>query len=783
MSVQDSSLEWEPGRLLAEPFRLAAFASLLGLTLAYLHVFRTATATVGTTDRLFLVVLAAGVLAVGLAGFADTRTAGIIAGVGFAVGMGYYATNVAGAWALLLSVEGLIRNTLALMTGYSILTIVAVDLWAISVAPWPVFLSWYLAVRRRYAASAGVGLAALLFFVLTGDAGIMLTLVGVLAAAATVGFGELARQGASIAEIDLLAILFALMLITSLSVSVIPGGGAAPINPHPEGLAGVSTEDALIRGDGQVRVTGQPSLDPTVRFTIEADEGENWRVDAYDRYTGDGWIQSGEDVDFAGADEPPNATHEQMGVTVEFDGVQAMPAHWAATRVSGVSGIDQSPADGLSASEPLAADDAYIVESARPDPEANLSAAGADYPDHIEERYTQLPESTPERVGALTEQIVEDADSPYEAAQRVEHYIMETNEYNLSVDPPSGDIADAQLFERDAGYCTYFATTMAVMLRTQDIPTRMVTGYSTGDSVDENTWVVRGMNAHAWVEVYVPEVGWVSFDPTPSDAYNEARQERLEEARSAGTEQVDTEETEADDDMEFDADDMPEIDEPTGNETTGEIQPGSAVRGDEFVCDDPTVYTRGVLSEDEVYGLCDEDQIEAMHGIHPEGPMAPDQRDRADFSFEGIDVANVSDDTQADDEPTLPPVEHLALLFALIIGGVASIRHGDVPRRVRRSASLRWQGRHETNDDAVMRAWDRIEGALEEECDPRRPGESVRGYVERLERSHDIDDRMDRVVDAYEIARYADESVDDWEAGTIVTIADEHAGRAIPFGR
>ncbi len=783
MSVQESSVGWESVETLVDPMRIGAFVSLLGLTLAYLQVFRTATATVGTTDRLLVVVVLAGVLAVLLAGLTDVRTAGIIAAVGFTVGMGYYAMNVAGAWALLMSAEGLLRNTLALMTGYSILTIVAVDLWAISVAPWPVFLSWYLAVRARYAASAGVGLAALLFFVLTGDAGTMLTLLGVLGAAGTVGFGELARQGASIGEIDLLAILFALMLITSLSVSVIPGGGAAPINPHPEGLAGVSTEDALLRGDGQVRVTGQPSLDPTVRFTIEAEEGENWRVDAYDRYTGDGWIQSGEDSDFTGAEEPPNAVYEQIGVNVEFDGVQAMPAHWAATDVSGVAGIDQSPADGLSAAAPLAEGDAYIVESARPDPSTNLSAAGTEYPSHIEERYTQLPETTPERVTALTDQIVEPAESPYEAAQRIEHYIMETNEYNLSVDPPSGDIADAQLFERDAGYCTYFATTMAVMLRTQDIPARMVTGYSTGEAVDENSYVVRGMNAHAWVEVYFPEVGWVSFDPTPSDAYNEARQERLSEARSAGAERVDTDATDTDDDMDLDADDLPDIDDAPDNATEGPVQPGSADRGDEFVCDDPTVYTRGILGEDEVLGLCDEEQIEQMHGINPGGPAPGDARDQADFTFEGIDAANVSDDTDTEDEPTLPPVEHLALLFALIIGGVASIRHGDLPRRVRRTANLRWQGRQKTTDDAVIRAWDRIEGALEEEFEARRPGESVRGYVDRLSTSHAIDDRMDMVVDAYEIARYADESVPEWEAATIVTIADEHAGRALPFGR
>ncbi len=64
----------------------------------------------------------------------------------------------------------------------------------------------------------------------------------------------------------------------------------------------------------------------------------------------------------------------------------------------------------------------------------------------------------------------------------------------------------------DEGYCVYFATTMVTMLRTQGIPARMTVGYTSGQRIDENQWVVRGLNSHAWVEVYFPDQGWVQFD-------------------------------------------------------------------------------------------------------------------------------------------------------------------------------------------------------------------------------------------------------------------------------
>jgi hypothetical protein len=75
------------------------------------------------------------------------------------------------------------------------------------------------------------------------------------------------------------------------------------------------------------------------------------------------------------------------------------------------------------------------------------------------------------------------------------------------------------LFERKQGHCEYFASSMAVMLRTLQIPARVVNGFRSDEFNDlTGNYVVRAKNAHSWVEAYFPGYGWVTFDPTPGGA-------------------------------------------------------------------------------------------------------------------------------------------------------------------------------------------------------------------------------------------------------------------------
>ena len=83
---------------------------------------------------------------------------------------------------------------------------------------------------------------------------------------------------------------------------------------------------------------------------------------------------------------------------------------------------------------------------------------------------------------------------------------------NLAVRDPLANF----LFVTKRGYCEYFASAMAVMLRTQGIPSRVVTGFQSGYFNDvSGSWVMRASDAHAWVEAWIEGRGWVTFDPTP----------------------------------------------------------------------------------------------------------------------------------------------------------------------------------------------------------------------------------------------------------------------------
>ena len=92
-----------------------------------------------------------------------------------------------------------------------------------------------------------------------------------------------------------------------------------------------------------------------------------------------------------------------------------------------------------------------------------------------------------------------------------------TSQYTLQLSRtvPHDPLANF-LFERRQGHCEYFASSMAVMLRSLGIPSRVVNGFRTGEFNDlTSQYVVRASNAHSWVEAYFPGHGWIAFDPTP----------------------------------------------------------------------------------------------------------------------------------------------------------------------------------------------------------------------------------------------------------------------------
>jgi hypothetical protein len=104
----------------------------------------------------------------------------------------------------------------------------------------------------------------------------------------------------------------------------------------------------------------------------------------------------------------------------------------------------------------------------------------------------------------------------------VEAYLTETLAYSLDLRPETDlDPLDDFLFERKAGNCEFFAASMAILLRAQGIPARVVNGFQRGEWNELGQYLaVRQRDAHAWVEVFFPGVGWVTFDPSPRATFD-----------------------------------------------------------------------------------------------------------------------------------------------------------------------------------------------------------------------------------------------------------------------
>lgn len=146
-----------------------------------------------------------------------------------------------------------------------------------------------------------------------------------------------------------------------------------------------------------------------------------------------------------------------------------------------------------------------------------LTGAPRDYPAAIRAAYLQLPGSLPARVRSLAERVTAGASDPYQKALAVQNYLRKTYPYNLQVPPPPAgrDVVDYFLFDAPGGFCSHYASAMAVMLRSTGVPARVVTGYAMGEfDPDRQAYRVPASAAHAWVEVYFPGYGWVEFEPT-----------------------------------------------------------------------------------------------------------------------------------------------------------------------------------------------------------------------------------------------------------------------------
>ena len=273
-----------------------------------------------------------------------------------------------------------------------------------------------------------------------------------------------------------------------------------------------------------------------VRVSQELPYGVYWQAIAYDTYVNGGWQVVESDVepathfpDDGPLNLPVNLGREVITQTVtnylpNSSFLYAAPEVLSTDRQMLVDATydeqGQTLVTALRSRFILRQGDQYQVASRVSTADAtSLRTASTDYPQWVRDRYLQLPDTLTPRTLDLAEQLAADSDNPYDKAIAVRDYLRANINYNdqIAAAPEGAEPLDYVLFDLKQGYCTYYASAMAVMLRSQGVPARVVSGYALGeyDPTAQN-YRVRAVNAHTWVEVYFPDYGWIHFEPTQS---------------------------------------------------------------------------------------------------------------------------------------------------------------------------------------------------------------------------------------------------------------------------
>ncbi len=156
-----------------------------------------------------------------------------------------------------------------------------------------------------------------------------------------------------------------------------------------------------------------------------------------------------------------------------------------------------------------------------PDPNrADLEPPVTYYDPSILQTYLQLPKNLDPNIKYLAQNLTQKAPTMYDKAVALESYFHSHYTYNANISLPPGQEAVSWFLFRNnshSGFCNYFSTSMTIMARELGIPARVVEGYTNGKyDVKQNQWVIRGTDAHSWVQIYFAGYGWVNFEPSTS---------------------------------------------------------------------------------------------------------------------------------------------------------------------------------------------------------------------------------------------------------------------------
>lgn len=287
---------------------------------------------------------------------------------------------------------------------------------------------------------------------------------------------------------------------------------------------------------GTSRLGGPATLNSKTIMSVYTDEPTYLRGSIRQKYTGYSWESidtTWENYslrkDFSGLTRnEKNNYYEEIDIQIAYHSFASATifSPYKPSEIyfngNGYNKIKVSSDDSIFYSNGVYENESYLVRVQKPLPYGILVSLGVDLKKTDLENldtYLQIPdEKITNRTRTLTKEIVKNSRTDFEKAKSIETYLRKSFNYNTDVSevPAKQEFIDYFLFDGQEGYCTYFATTMAILLRLEGIPTRYIEGYLAQDLVETGEYEVKHKNAHSWVEAFIEPVGWMTFEPTPA---------------------------------------------------------------------------------------------------------------------------------------------------------------------------------------------------------------------------------------------------------------------------
>jgi transglutaminase-like putative cysteine protease len=319
----------------------------------------------------------------------------------------------------------------------------------------------------------------------------------------------------------------AALAVAAAAPILLPGFGS-------QGLVDFSTvDDDRLRVDPIVSVQESLQRDEEVPyFEVEAEVGRYWRMVALPDFDGQRWTPDPEPVSLPlspGAPltstSPLIESGESTQVSITTTGELALPwlpmPYPATSADAPLQGMRWEPESGSIALEDgVEAGVTYTVTADVVQPTPDQLRREPRTETDFTLRYAQPPPRLSEEVRDLAAGWARGAGNIYDAVIAIQDRLTDTTEFTYDEDVPgsSSDRAMVEfLTETKRGFCQQFASSMAAMLRSLGIPTRLAVGFTPGRITgDSERFTVTNHNAHVWVEVLFPSFGWVPFEPTPN---------------------------------------------------------------------------------------------------------------------------------------------------------------------------------------------------------------------------------------------------------------------------